>query len=161
MGIQSAHLLGEMSNSAYKNFKVLSDTGFDKDDKRTLEAVVTMTEKDLLFSTWCENHKTMIVCNGGNAQSLFDLRDFFNDPRNPFPWAYFNEDEQSLNGALTCVGIVLPEEIYEVKKNLAPIDTGGIIDLGYVFDDGTIRITYEPDSYLYELISRVKSARLA
>jgi hypothetical protein len=41
------------------------------------------------------------------------LLKFFDDPRNPYPYVTFNEDGQSLDGIMTCVGIVLPEKIYE------------------------------------------------
>lgn len=67
---------------------------------------------DMLFD-WGENHKTMVLLNGGNSAGLQDLFSFFDTPENPYPFCKFHEDEQSLNGALTYVGIVLPEKIYE------------------------------------------------
>lgn len=75
---------------------------------------------------WADNHKTMIVLNGGNSAMLADLLQAFeiydtqaraqhskNLPLLPF--ASFSEDEQSLNSALTCVGCVLPEELYSIR----------------------------------------------
>lgn len=62
---------------------------------------------------WANNHKTMILLNGGNHSALDDLYGFFDDPRNPYPFHCFQEDKQSLNNATTCVGIILPEKIYE------------------------------------------------
>ncbi len=73
---------------------------------------------------WAEHHKTMILLNGGYASSLQELIDIFNSPNNPFPWTYFNEEEASLNGALTSVGIVLPEKIYEAAKALREENIG-------------------------------------
>jgi len=61
---------------------------------------------------WATNHKTMILLNGGYADNLRNLISIFDDPKNPYPWASFNEGEDSLDGALTSVGIVLPEKIY-------------------------------------------------
>ena len=61
---------------------------------------------------WAKDHKTMILLNGGYAETIQELVDFFNNRENPYPWADFHEEEASLNGALTTVGIVLPEKIY-------------------------------------------------
>lgn len=69
---------------------------------------------NILFD-WAKNHKTMIVLNGGYSSTLFELIDLFDDPRNPYPFEKFHEAEESLGGALTCVGIVLPEKIYEMS----------------------------------------------
>jgi len=63
---------------------------------------------------WAEDHKTMILLNGGYAATIQELVDFLNSPHNPYPWADFHEEEASLNGALTTVGVVLPEKIYAV-----------------------------------------------
>lgn len=67
----------------------------------------------LQINHWCIEHKTMILLNGGNQESLFDLFTFLISPENPYPFEKFHEDGPSLNGALTCVGIILPEKIYE------------------------------------------------
>lgn len=61
---------------------------------------------------WAKNHKTMILLNGGYSETLRTLLKFFNDKKNPYPFTSFNEGEDALDGALTCVGIILPEKIY-------------------------------------------------
>jgi len=50
------------------------------------------------------------------------------------PVVKFHEDEQSLNGALTAVGIILPETAYENAKSLRE---GGLVSLDY-FDETDI-----------------------
>jgi hypothetical protein len=63
---------------------------------------------------WARNHKTMVVLNGGNTKDLRELYlqiRYLGDNLN-LPYSAFNEDEASLNSALTCVGIVVPENIY-------------------------------------------------
>lgn len=67
---------------------------------------------------WAENHKTMILLNGGYAEALEDLHAFFESPSNPYPFTWFHEEKASLNGALTSVGIVLPEKIYDTARLL-------------------------------------------
>ena len=61
---------------------------------------------------WAKLHKTMILLNGGYSENLRELIAMFDTRENPYPWAHFNEGEDSLDGALTCVGIILPEKIY-------------------------------------------------
>jgi len=61
---------------------------------------------------WAHDHKTMILLNGGYSVNLRDLMTLFDTHKNPYPWAHFNEGDDSLDGALTSVGIILPERIY-------------------------------------------------
>lgn len=65
---------------------------------------------------WAQNHKTMVLLNGGNSLTLSEIHKFFIELKDlgmDLPFSLFHEDEQSLNGALTYVGIVVPSEIYE------------------------------------------------
>lgn len=70
-------------------------------------------EMNAFLFDWAENHKTMIVLNGGYSSTIAALNLSFSDSRNPYPFTHFNESDDALCGALTCVGIVLPEKIYE------------------------------------------------
>lgn len=65
-----------------------------------------------ILREWSEDHKTIVILKGGNSKDLLDLFYIFNDENNDYPFAQFCEDEQSLNGACTAVGIVLPPMIY-------------------------------------------------
>ena len=65
------------------------------------------------YVDWAENHKTMVLLNGGNSADLQELFDFLNCEENPYPFVKFHEDDISLNGALTYVGAVLPPKIYD------------------------------------------------
>jgi hypothetical protein len=87
-GIQAAHCVGEMA---------LEHTG------------------NKMFEDWLSIHKTLICVNGGNNASLLDLYNLFTEANNPgYPVAHFREDEQSMAGMLTTVGIIVPEKIYEI-----------------------------------------------
>ena len=97
-GIQTAHTVHEM---------FVKYNSVDDDDLK----------KRILFS-WAEDHKTTVVLNGGMQSNLEELYNFFNSPANPYPFAKFHEADFSLNGALTNVGIILPEKIYEAAKAL-------------------------------------------
>ena len=73
-------------------------------------------ERDML-EEWGNNHVTKILLNGGNQKNLELLFDVFSElaPYCSVPVTKFYEDQDSLGGALTCVGMVLPEEIYSFK----------------------------------------------
>ena len=87
-GIQAAHCLGEMF------------LGHRHNDN---------------FIDWLNEHKTMICLNGGNNANLLALHTLFTNAQNPgYPVAHFREDEQSMAGMLTCVGIIVPEKIYGI-----------------------------------------------
>lgn len=91
VGLQSGHVLSEM----FLNFPDAAD-----------------------LRTWASEHKTMILLNGGYSSTLREIYDALNDTDNPYTFAKFHESEEALDGALTCVGIIVPEEIYEVAAEV-------------------------------------------
>ena len=103
-----------------------------------------------MITDWAVNYKTIIVCNGGNTTSLLEYIRLFNNNRNPYPWAVFNEDEDSLDSIITGVAIVLPEEIYDVEFDASC----GV----WHSKSGCI---YTDDVYEHDLITAVKSVKLA
>lgn len=94
-GIQAAHVTHELFRK-YKTPSVFFDS----------------------LANWADLHKTMILLNGGYGDNLRALIDMFNTTENPYPYTFFHEGEDSLDGALTCVGIVLPEKIYETASEM-------------------------------------------
>jgi hypothetical protein len=140
-GIQSAHIAVDL-------FCKYTDPKYDK---KILDTIIT----------WADDHKTMVVCNGGNVASLKDLIQFFKDEENIYPWASFCEDGDSLGGTLTGVGIIIPEELYDVTTEFEYNKKTGIRSKQYVYAKD-IRVTYaDPESYIYQFIDRIKSAPLA
>lgn len=99
-GIQAAHVVAEM----YQRYV----PGFNDD---------ACVQFDSLYE-WAQNHKTMILLNAGYSEAIRKLVDVFNSPHNPYPWATFHEGQDALDGALTCVGIILPEQIYYGAKQI-------------------------------------------
>jgi len=69
---------------------------------------------------WADRYKTTIILNGGDSVVLQQLSTrielYWKHLR--LPWGYFNEDA-SVNYAITCVGIIVPERIY---APLNPVD---------------------------------------
>ena len=114
-GIQTAHIVSELS----------------------------IQENNTDYVDWATNHKTIIVLNGGNAQSLEQLYDrLLKEFSAEFQVAYFREDAQSLNGAITAVGILVPESVYEI--DLDQVDQSNQYpDYGYDADESNININLQ------------------
>ena len=111
-GIQTAHAVSDMSVS------------------------LLTTDQKAAYDTWALNDKTVIVLNGGN-QAMLEVIHSLAIPfgkKHGLPVVKFHEDEQSLNGALTAVGIILSEVAYETAKSLRD---GGLVTLEY-FDETDI-----------------------
>ena len=107
-GIQAAHVITNMF-AEYKN---------------------RSKRKNMLYR-WASKDKTIVLLNGGRSTDLRHLATFFDDNRkNPYPWSEFFEDEDSLDGALTSVGIILPERIYEGAKCIR--EGGELTDSGFI-----------------------------
>jgi hypothetical protein len=148
-GIQTSHVQGEITNFAF--------------DEKNL---MYHPDKFRMIQNWSLNHKTIINCNGGNSACLKDYVEFFNHINNPYPWGVFREDEDSMEGMLTGVGIILPEDIYEVHSEMV-YKEGKFSSASrervkiYVHNVDPSIIYDDQDSYIYQLIDRIKSARLA
>jgi hypothetical protein len=97
---------------------------------QTAHAVAELYEKYQFRSSpeptflheWAQFHKTIIILNGGNHGDLLDLYGVLEPlaEKLNLPVAKFHEDERSLNGACTCVGIILPDSIYDLEIAVDP-----------------------------------------
>lgn len=73
------------------------------------------SQKAKMLYDWADNHKTTIILNGGYTSNLIKISALLKDKRNPLPWSDFCESTDALNGALTNVGVIVPEKYYSVK----------------------------------------------
>lgn len=108
-GIQAFHCLGEM----------IIKYGARKE-----------TDEAHDLNNWIQNHKTLICVNGGNNHALNEFYALLTrEDAGSYPVAKFHEDEISMGGMLTCVGIVLPERLYDavwvMPSELFPMWEGG------------------------------------
>lgn len=104
-GIQSQHTTSEM----FVKYKELSEYCDCWHDCSCHDLAYTLHE-------WAKDHKTTIVLNGGMQGDLEEVIRVFDNKVNPHPWAFFKESEYALGGALTNVGIILPEKIYNAPN---------------------------------------------
>ena len=82
------------------------------------ECCFEASEQTVMLSDWAFDHETDVLLNGGYAETLHEIYTDLDVFDNPYPFAKFHEGEDSLGGVLTCVGIILPEEIYETSKEV-------------------------------------------
>jgi hypothetical protein len=85
-GLQTAHLVSEI----FTKYILSNDN------------IATILNK------WACKDKTIIILNGGNCEDLMHKYNILNKI-SEYPFAMFCEDKNSLNGALTCIGIIFPE----------------------------------------------------
>lgn len=100
-GLQTAHIVSEMA-AKYRADQYKGSVQYQQ------------------FYEWADSHKTIIILNGGYSSSLHELKRMFDEAGmlNTFPYAHFYEGEDALDGALTAVGIVLPEWYYELASEV-------------------------------------------
>ena len=121
-GIQSAHAQHELA------IKYLGDYS---------DATPQAKEN---YLTWAKLHKTIIVLNGGMQSDLISFKKLLETPENPYAWSAFHESEEALNGALTNLGLVLPESMYAFTPMILKFQAQlaeDIQPLEMVFPDGT------------------------
>lgn len=144
-GIQAAHTLGEL---------------FLRFPERECDGGQCLWE-------WANQHKTMVLLNAGYSEEIRDLTNFFNDCRNPYPWAKFCESSEALDGALTNVGIILPEEIYTIAKDirqdpvkLEVIEARHGVAHYYSEEEGRTK-EFEMNRWQFKLVQRLNQYTLA
>lgn len=124
-GIQTAHIVGDLA-AIYAS---------SRHSELSAAELINHLNNQILFLDWAENHKTIIVCNGGNSADLLSLYQQLSVMDLDFPFVKFHEDEQSLNGACTAVGIVLPSKIYDGAATIRNTRNNEIYDAslrGYI-----------------------------
>tara|TARA_B100000700_G_scaffold69353_2_gene76901 strand:- start:16091 stop:16837 length:747 start_codon:yes stop_codon:yes gene_type:complete len=96
-GIQAKHSSDELISKYVFNKKP------DNINVNTLQLLKTVYKRD----------KTAILLNGGGQVDLVNLIEFFDSlDNNIYPYAYFREENDALNNAMTSVTAVFPELIF-------------------------------------------------
>lgn len=143
-GIQTAHTLHEL----YQKYIYTNDPAM------------------LMIDEWSRHHKTIIVLNGGYQSSIEETIQLFTDVFNILylPFASFHEEKDSLNGALTAMSVVLPEEIYNypAERTVDVIHTEWLRNsYENYFDPKTNDDLYKREMSRLRVFNHIKSKRLA
>lgn len=107
---------------------------------------------------WAINHKTFITLNGGNHAGIKQVLDAVSNTK--YPFVAFHEDEQSLGGLMTAVAVVLPDDIFNMRKKVS-ITGETYFEWVREVGDGTITYRCEKGDADFEFISLLKSKDLA
>jgi len=96
-GLQTAHVVGELSC-------IDSTDEFGR-------------SSNWKFEQWASKDKVIIICNAFNSAGVKEAFERFSTFAKQFslPCAIFHEDEQSLNGAATACGVIVPECFWNVS----------------------------------------------
>jgi len=91
---------------------------------------------------WADNHKTVICLNAGPAGHILELYNILKNLGQALdlPYGHFCEDEYSLGGTMTTCGIIVPQPIYDVAKEIRrqdPTYCGGFVNM---FSDNEIKL---------------------
>ena len=105
-GIQAKHCGDEMD---IKYFPVPTDAG---------ECCFHATDQTVQLAQWKHYHKTVVLLSAGYSETIREIYEGFEDITNPYPFAKFHEGHDALDGALTCVGIIVPDAIYDTAKEV-------------------------------------------
>lgn len=131
-----------------------------------------------IIGDWASRDKTIIILNGGIYEDLRKIRALFTEVNADLrlPWAYFEEDQQSLGGILTAVGIIVPEYIYGCVNYRTALNAARDRLLGTDFEarfrdkqdawfflgeNGEMVQYHEGSSAVGRLLATMKSCRLA
>jgi len=112
---------------------------------------------------WATNHKTLISLNGGNYAMIVEkynqLTELVDMVAIPLPVCPFFEDEATLGGLMTSVGVILPEEIFDAFEG----ENGAYVYKRFVKDSNNMTEVwiYEVGSPEWNLVKLVKSCGLA
>ena len=128
---------------------------------QTAHAVSNMSvEPTKEYNNWAKNDKTIIICNAANSKGVGDTYEVlkrFGDLRE-LPVSIFHEDENSLNGAATACGIIVPMQYYYNVKFTADVEGGSYYQ--FFKENGETAGAFYEGSVDYEFISFLKSFRL-
>lgn len=127
-GIQSSHVLGDIvaQYMVHKNPEVIAVPGG--------ESGTSVTRADMV-GQWAGIDKTMIVKSANTSGEVGRIWAEIATITNDFPFAMFREDQESLGGAATAVGIVLPYCVWglaDAIRNSKIVPTAEQVDSGLV-----------------------------
>lgn len=149
-GLQTAHVVGDMA-------------------AQVVSATPMAPEAIHAFRAWASTDKTIIILNALNHGGVVELESVLSELAEGLglPCATFREDEVSMNGMATAVGIVVPEKYYSAVpyyERTVVNDTwvnGKQYGWTYSDLDACEVFVFALDSAEGELISTLKNYRLA
>jgi hypothetical protein len=119
---------------------------------------ICLQSQSVMVADWADNWKTFIVLNGGNNAMLDNAATIC--AFSGLPWTTFYEDEESLGGLRTCVGVVVPENYFNATYSSMGAETVDF-DGRIIFDQKIDSPPSNSDQAIFNLIKLLKTSRLA
>lgn len=123
-GLQSAHTQHELAIKYLASTPCRNLTADESIDEYGARLELHIDAK-ADYINWANNHKTLIILNGGMMSHLLEFETFLTAHQHAFAWSSFREEEAALNGTLTNVGIVLPEHMYAYTRDVLEFRESG------------------------------------
>jgi hypothetical protein len=124
------------------------------------------TKAGKILIDWAENHKTMIVLNGGMYSDLINDSEALYDcgVHELFPMTHFIEEPDAVGGSsgvMTAWGIVLPESIYSAKPVYEKVNARrtGAYESGVIGVNHKLWSTGSVEALICEILEKKPLAR--
>ncbi len=157
-GIQTAHATSTMTDTVSEGLFAALSNPTNASQQREAEKLAAMTLY-MKVHQWAQ-HPTTIVCDGLNYKGVKEAAEIaaFYAHGLELPYACFHEDEDSLGGLLTCVGILVPRNFFMATPIRNP--EGDVVM--YILEDGT-EVTPSGSGrigWTFTLVNYIKNLRL-
>lgn len=108
-GIQTGHASVDLLQKYRRKF---DDAVNSENDSEKANRIMQARNNLAVVTDWADNHKTYVVLNGGDDSGINKINDLAS--KTGFPFIDFKEP--GLGNIRTCVGIILPDEIFTMKR---------------------------------------------
>lgn len=126
----------------------------------------------VLYDTWAVYHKTMLILNGGNSNSLASIHaltqavaeDKTLEGNGQFSYAPFFEDQETLSGMLTCVSFIADQNMCDAIDFYRQYPQTALVHADPTYQISTLDGSLDPrwqNPNLVHLAARVSLCRLA
>lgn len=117
------------------------------------------------FKEWAENHETIIILDATNSRGVKHVHHLLSFVTRYYgidiPFVIFNEDGDSLDGAITCTACVLPESVYGLDKEIRRDEAKFIVESLNTACEENDFVFFKNNTPEYLLFCIIKSYNLA
>lgn len=151
-GIQTGHASVDLLQKYRREFDNAINS---ENDSEKVNRIAKARDNLAVVTDWADNHKTYVVLNGGDDIGITQINDLVS--KTGFPFIDFKEP--GLGNIRTCVGIILPDEIFTMKRTF--VKTEWQPDGFQIFkSESTDKTVYQSDE-LYSFLQFHTSCGLA
>ena len=119
-GLQAAHVISDIIARIINARELMGDTAYSSVDHKGKPIQYPALVRNVLTDQWLHKDKTILIKNGGNTAKLDEINKLLihSDLVLMFPVGNFFEDQETMGGIRTGVGILLPNWILELAEDV-------------------------------------------